>query len=253
MKRNNDAFENRSEHRGGKFLPALCSVLGTLILISVILICIPVTAPKLMGYEIYDIVSGSMEPEIPVGSAVYVKAVSPEEVKEGDVIAFFRSALPDGTDGVMQGGMQGTVISDGTMQSASTPGDSGNASVAGADGDASAAGDGGNVAMPEDGGNGTMAGGPERGVMFQEEGAVIVHRVVTNQIVEGWFETKGDANTDVDMSKVPYDDLIGLVAYHIPVLGALSALLGNIIGKLYMICFAACGAMLNMLAGRMRK
>lgn len=186
MKRNNDTSENRSEHRGGKFLPALCSVLGTLILISVILVCIPVTVPKLMGYEIYDIVSGSMEPEIPVGSAVYVKVAAPEEVQEGDVIAFWRGA------------------------------------------------------PAEDG---------------EEDGpvTVVVHRVVRNQVVEGWFETKGDANSDVDMSKVPYDDLIGSVVYHIPLLGGLMGLLGSTVGKMYVICFAACGAMLNILAGRMRR
>ena len=183
MRRSNDISESHSEHGGGKFLPALCSVLGTLILVSVILVCIPVTVPKLMGYELYDIVSGSMEPEIPVGSVVYVKEAAPEEVQEGDVIAFWRSAPAEGT----------------------------------------------------------------------EEGAVVVHRVVTNQIVEGWFETKGDANTDVDMNKVPYDDLIGCVTYHIPFLGGLMGVLGSTVGKLYVICFAACGAMLNMLAGRMRR
>lgn len=216
MKRNNNTFEDRSEHRGGKFLPALCSVFGTLILISVILVCIPVTVPKLMGYEIYDIVSGSMEPEIPVGSAVYVKAVLPEEVKEGDVIAFFRGSFSEEAEGI--------VLTDDAQDGS----------------------------IPEKGGGAFTAGEPESSIVYQEEGAVVVHRVVTNQIVEGWFETKGDANTDADRNKVPYDDLIGLVTYHIPVLGALSALLGNTAGKLYMICFAACGAMLNMLAGRMR-
>lgn len=244
MMRNNDLSEDRSEYGGGKFLPALCSVVGTLILISVILVCIPVTVPKLMGYEIYDIVSGSMEPEIPVGSAVYVKAAAPEDVKEGDVIAFFRSAFSEEMDGVMQSGMQGGTVQM-AAQDAFMQEDGGNASVAGENN--------GGSAMPESGENGSTAGVPESGAMFREEGAVVVHRVVTNQIVEGWFETKGDANADVDMNKVPYDDLIGIVKYHIPVLGTLSALLGSTVGKGYMICFAACGAMLNMLAGRMRK
>lgn len=59
-----------------------------MILLLIIAVCIPVTVPKLMGYEIYNVVSGSMEPEIPVGSVIYVKAVSPETVEEGDIIAF---------------------------------------------------------------------------------------------------------------------------------------------------------------------
>jgi signal peptidase I len=75
--------------QGGKFLPALCNVLGTLILVGVILVCLPMVAPRLMGYQIYDIVSGSMEPAIPVGSAVLVETVEPASVQEGDIIAFW--------------------------------------------------------------------------------------------------------------------------------------------------------------------
>ncbi len=86
MSKNNDTSEYRSGHKGGKLLPALCSVSGTLILISVIAVCIPITVPKLTGYEIYNVVSGSMEPEIPVGSAIYVKAAAPEDVQELSLI-----------------------------------------------------------------------------------------------------------------------------------------------------------------------
>ncbi|MCI9338390.1 MAG: signal peptidase I [Lachnospiraceae bacterium] len=47
------------------------------------------TIPRLMGYEVYVVVSGSMEPAIPVGSALYVEPAEPEDVEAGDVIAFF--------------------------------------------------------------------------------------------------------------------------------------------------------------------
>ena len=57
--------------KGGKFLPALCGFLGTLILTAVILSALPLTIPRLMGYEIYTVVSGSMEPTLPVDSLVY--------------------------------------------------------------------------------------------------------------------------------------------------------------------------------------
>lgn len=77
-----------SERKGRKMFPALCSMLGTLILVGVIAAFLPLTVPKLMGYEIYEVVSGSMEPEIPVGSVLYVKAAEPEEVEAGDIIAF---------------------------------------------------------------------------------------------------------------------------------------------------------------------
>lgn len=219
MGKNNDTSAYRSGHKGGKFLPALCSVSGTLILISVIAVCIPITAPKLMGYEIYDVVSGSMEPEIPVGSVIYVKGAAPEDIQEGDVIAF-RRVYPQESGAVSgAGGQEGF--------SGSGEGGAGTAQDA----------------FPADEGDFGD---------FSEE-AVICHRVVRNQVVEGWFETKGDANEQADMNKVPYDNLIGLVTNHIPVLGTLMSLLTGTVGKMYMVCFAACGAMLNILAGRMRE
>lgn len=77
-----------SGRKGRKFFPALCSVFGTVILLGVIAAFFPLTVPRLMGYNIYEVVSGSMEPAIPVGSAIYVKAASPEEIETGDIIAF---------------------------------------------------------------------------------------------------------------------------------------------------------------------
>ena len=70
-------------------VPAICSVLGTAILIFVILICLPFTIPKILGGQIYTVISGSMEPEIPVGSLVYVEGVAPEDVQVDEVIAFY--------------------------------------------------------------------------------------------------------------------------------------------------------------------
>lgn len=224
MSKNNDTSAYRSGHKGGKFLPALCSVSGTLILVSVIAVCIPITVPKLMGYEIYDIVSGSMEPEIPIGSVIYVKAAAPEDIQEGEVIAF-RRGYPQ--ESVMDGMM--------SVEGNGQDGFPGSGAGTGMEGMAPESGDGADSMLAE------------------TEGAVVCHRVVRNQIVEGWFETKGDANEQADMNKIPYDDLIGRVTYHIPVLGGLMALLTGTVGKMYMVCFAACGAMLNMLAGRMRE
>lgn len=71
-----------------RMLPGLCNLLGTLILLAVIAVCLPLALPRFMGYEAYEVVSGSMEPEIPVGSVVYVKYTEPEDIEEEDVIAF---------------------------------------------------------------------------------------------------------------------------------------------------------------------
>ena len=79
----------RKKSKGaGKVLPALCNLLGTLILLAVIGVCAPLTVPMLMGYEVLNVVSGSMEPAVPVGSVVYAKAIPLEEVQEGQVIVY---------------------------------------------------------------------------------------------------------------------------------------------------------------------
>ena len=68
---------------------AICSTLGTVLLIIIIVLCLSVTLPKILGYEAYSVISGSMEPAIPIGSIVIVEKTQPSEVEEGDVIAFY--------------------------------------------------------------------------------------------------------------------------------------------------------------------
>lgn len=75
--------------RDGELGHKICRLLAVLILTAVVAVCIPMTVPRLMGYEVYVVVSGSMEPAIPIGSALYVEAAAPEEVAPGDVIAFY--------------------------------------------------------------------------------------------------------------------------------------------------------------------
>ena len=78
----------RPVKKGGKFFPALCNIIGTLIILAVIATSIPLTVPRLLGFEIYSVVSGSMEPALPTGSIVYVEHVEPETVEPGDIIAY---------------------------------------------------------------------------------------------------------------------------------------------------------------------
>ena len=76
---------------------AICSALGTLIIIILIIVCLPIAVPKFMGFEEFTVISGSMEPAIPVGSLVYVKETDAEDLKEGDVIAFYGTDLKSDT------------------------------------------------------------------------------------------------------------------------------------------------------------
>ena len=58
-------------------------LLGALL---VLLICL--TLPGLFGVQCYAVVSGSMEPVLPVGSAVYVQKKAPDTIIEGEIITF---------------------------------------------------------------------------------------------------------------------------------------------------------------------
>lgn len=68
---------------------AICSTLGTLLLIILVAVCLPLTVPKVLGYQMYTVISGSMEPAIPTGSLVYIQGMEPQNVVDGDVIAFY--------------------------------------------------------------------------------------------------------------------------------------------------------------------
>lgn len=63
--------------------------IGKLILIMVILFCIPLTIPKVLGYQVYHVISGSMQPAIPINSVVYVEKKEAAEIQKGDIIAFY--------------------------------------------------------------------------------------------------------------------------------------------------------------------
>lgn len=70
-------------------MAAICSALGTILLVLIIVICIPLTLPKAFGYEVYNVISGSMEPEIPVGSLVLIKDTEASTIQKKDVIAYY--------------------------------------------------------------------------------------------------------------------------------------------------------------------
>ena len=76
-------------------LSKLLNLTGILLMAAVILLALPLTIPKLFGFQIYGILTDSMEPEFPRGCVVYVKTAAPEEIQPGDVITF---RLGAGTD-----------------------------------------------------------------------------------------------------------------------------------------------------------
>ena len=45
--------------------------------------------PKIAGYSVLQVVTGSMDPQIPVGQYILIHETPPEEIKKGDVITFY--------------------------------------------------------------------------------------------------------------------------------------------------------------------
>ena len=82
----------RKKNRIGKIV----STAGTGLIILVIALCSLLVLPGIFGFHMYHVLSGSMEPEMPVGSLIYVKEGAPEDVREGDIVAFYGSLEDSG-------------------------------------------------------------------------------------------------------------------------------------------------------------
>ena len=152
------------------------SVLGLLMMVAVILVYLPLNVPKWMGYDIYHITSGSMEPEISTGSIIFVEAVRANELQAGEVIVYH-----SGQDGE----------------------------------------------------------------------TTVTHRVVENQKENYRLVTKGDANAGNDVLPVPYQNVVGRVAHHVPGLGFVVPVFAGTQGKLSLLAFLAAGVLFRMVGGRL--
>ena len=64
------------------------SAVATVLLLAVMAVALPFSVPKLFGYQIYNVLTQSMEPAMPVGSAIYVKRCDPQALRQGDIITF---------------------------------------------------------------------------------------------------------------------------------------------------------------------
>ena len=81
--------KKKKEGKRRRSAALFCNILGTVMLVALVLVCLPLTVPRLFGYHIYTVISGSMEPAIPTGSLVYIQEMEPEDVEADDVIAFY--------------------------------------------------------------------------------------------------------------------------------------------------------------------
>ena len=60
----------------------------TVLVAVVVLLALLLVGARLIGLQVFSVLSGSMEPTYHVGSLIYVKDVDPFELESGDVITF---------------------------------------------------------------------------------------------------------------------------------------------------------------------
>lgn len=71
-------------------------IIGSVILVASLLATIGLVAPRLFGIMPYTVLTGSMEPAVPVGSLVYVQDASGDSLNKGDIVTFSKAASGDG-------------------------------------------------------------------------------------------------------------------------------------------------------------
>ena len=69
----------------------ICNFLSTIVLVVLLAAAAVILVPMLLGYKEMAVLSGSMEPTIPVGSLVYVKPVEASMLEAGDVCTYYLS------------------------------------------------------------------------------------------------------------------------------------------------------------------
>lgn len=66
----------------------LWNVVSTIIVVLVVLCAVFLMGSRLIGFRVFNVISGSMEPFYSVGDLIYVKQVNPNDIKVGTPITF---------------------------------------------------------------------------------------------------------------------------------------------------------------------
>ncbi|MDD6796317.1 MAG: signal peptidase I [Clostridiaceae bacterium] len=76
-----------------KVLKTISKVISICTYSIIFVLLILIFLPRLFGYKPYSVISGSMEPKYNVGSMIYVKDISFDELSVGDIVTFKESNI----------------------------------------------------------------------------------------------------------------------------------------------------------------
>lgn len=71
-----------------KTIKRLWNWITTALVVIVVIFALLLVGARIIGLQVFTVLSGSMEPTYHVGSLIYVKDVDPYELESGDVITF---------------------------------------------------------------------------------------------------------------------------------------------------------------------
>ena len=69
-------------------LKKIWSTVTTVLVVAVMLLAVLLVGARLLGLQVFTVISGSMEPNYHVGSIIYVKPVDTQTLQKNDVISF---------------------------------------------------------------------------------------------------------------------------------------------------------------------
>lgn len=72
----------------GKTTKKIWNIITNIIVVLAVVLAIALVGVRLIGFQVYTVLSGSMEPTYHVGSLIYVQKVEYKELQAGDVITF---------------------------------------------------------------------------------------------------------------------------------------------------------------------
>ena len=74
----------------------------TVLVCLVVILAVLLVGVRLVGFQVFTVLSGSMEPTYHVGSLIYVKRVDPAQLQAGDVITFMLDEKTVATHRIIQ-------------------------------------------------------------------------------------------------------------------------------------------------------
>lgn len=66
----------------------ICNILSAIIMVVLICVALIIVGPKVLGGQALAVISGSMEPNIPVGSVVIALKTDPKTLQKDDIITY---------------------------------------------------------------------------------------------------------------------------------------------------------------------